>query len=292
MATTTRMTRRIQTRVQPGGLELTIQGLREIWSRRQLTRYLVQADMVKHGANTLLGNIWWVLDPLLQMAVYVIFVSVILGKGGADYPLFVFAAILPWKWFSTSMSDAILSVTSREAIIKQVKFPVIVLPVAATASGVVSFAFGLIPLFGMMILFYSDRITPWLLLIPIVALVQFVFTLSLCIVFAAVNVFFRDMGNLERHLVRLWFYLSPALYATKDLDPARYGILATLYKLNPWVPLFESYHSLIYAAPGPAAVPGPPDWAQLGILFVVSLFLIAIAVLIFKRLEPAFAKVI
>jgi ABC-type polysaccharide/polyol phosphate export permease len=290
MATTTRPIRRIQTRARPGPIELVVEGLREIWSRRQLARYLVQADMIKHGANTFLGNVWWVLDPLLQMAVYVLFVAVILGTGGADYPLFVFAAILPWKWFSTSMSDGILSVTSREAIIRQVKFPAIVLPVAATASGVVSFIFGLIPLFAMMVAFYADRITPYLLLIPAVAAVQFFFSLSLCIVFAAINVFFRDLGNLERHLVRLWFYLSPALYATKDLDPAKYGILAQLYKMNPWVVLFESYHDVIYA--GPKGVPGPPDWAGLGILLLVSFVLIGFATFIFKRLEPAFAKVL
>jgi ABC-type polysaccharide/polyol phosphate export permease len=290
MATTTRMTRRIQTRAQPGPIESIAQGLREIWVRRQLTRYLVQADLVKHGANTVLGNIWWVLDPLLQMAIYVVFITIITKQTKPDYPLFVFAAILPWKWFTTSINDSILSVTSREAILKQVKFPAIVLPVAATASGVVSFAFGLIPLMAMMLLFYSDRITPWLLLIPFVALVQFVFTLSLAIVCAAINVFFRDLGNLGRHLLRLWFYLSPALYAAKDLDPAKWGVVATLYKLNPWVSLFESYHNVIYA--GPSGVPGPPDWAALTALFCVSLVLILGAVLVFKRLEPAFAKVI
>ncbi len=287
---TTRTVRRIQTRARPGSIELIGEGLREIWSRRQLTRYLVQADMVKHGANTVLGNIWWVLDPLLQMAIYVIFVSVILKRGGPDYPLFVFSAILPWKWFSTSINDAITSVTSREAIIKQVKFPTIVLPVAATASGVVSFIFGLVPLFGMMIFFYADRLTPYLLFIPIVAAVQFLFTLSLCLVFAAINVFFRDLGNLARHFLRLWFYLSPALYATKELDPGKYGILAQLYKLNPWVPLFESYHNVIYA--GPSGFAEAPDWLSLATLSVFSLFLIAGATLIFKRLEPAFAKVI
>jgi ABC-type polysaccharide/polyol phosphate export permease len=290
MATTTGTVRRIQTRARPGSLELIREGIREIWSRRQLTRYLVQADMVKHGANTVLGNIWWVLDPLLQMAIYVVFVSVILKRGGPDYPLFVFSAILPWKWFSTSINDAIGSVTSREAIIKQVKFPTIVLPVAAISSGVVSFIFGLVPLLGMMIFFYADRLTPFLLLIPVVAAVQFFFTLSLCIVAAAINVFFRDLGNLARHFLRLWFYLSPALYATKDLDPGKYGIFAELYKLNPWVPLFESYHNVIYG--GASGVPQVPDWASLGVLLVVSCGLIAGATLVFKRLEPAFAKVI
>jgi len=285
MATTTGTVRRIKTQARPGPLQLVGEGLREIWSRRQLARYLVHADMIKHGANTVLGNIWWILDPLLQMAIYVIFVSVILKRGGPDYQLFVFAAILPWKWFSTSINDAILSVTSRESIIKQVKFPTIVLPVAATVSGVVSFVFGLIPLFGMMIAFYADRITPYLVLIPVVAFVQFFFTLSLCIVCASINVFFRDLGNLARHFIRLWFYLSPALYGGSEIDPNKYGVIAQIYKLNPWVPLFESYHNVIYNGTF-------PDWAGLGALLVVSFGLIAIATLIFKRLEPAFAKVI
>jgi len=285
MATTTAAQRRIKTQARPGALKLVAEGLREIWSRRQLARYLVQADMMKHGANTVLGNIWWVLDPLLQMAIYVIFVSVILKRGGPDYPLFVFAAILPWKWFSTSINDSILSVTSREAIIKQVKFPTIVLPLAATVSGVVSFLFGLIPLFGMMLAFYADRITPYLLLIPVVAFVQFFFTLSLCIVAAAINVFFRDLGNLARHFIRLWFYLSPALYGGAEIDPTKYGAIAQVYKLNPWVPLFESYHDVIYNGTF-------PDWFGLAGLLVVSFGLIAVATLIFKRLEPAFAKVI
>jgi ABC-type polysaccharide/polyol phosphate export permease len=291
MATTTGTVRRVQTRARPGSIHLVVEGISEIWSRRQLARYLVQADMIKHGANTVLGNIWWVLDPLLQMGVYVIFVSVILGKGGKDYPLFVFSAILPWKWFSVSINDAITSVTTREGIIKQVKFPTIVLPVAANASGVVSFAFGLIPLMGMIILFYNDRFSPYLLFIPLIAFVQFFFTMSMCIVAAAVNVFFRDLTNLARHLLRLWFYLSPALYATKDLNPAKYGILADLYKLNPWVPLFESYHNVIYGNPTTLVLQAP-DFVGLSILFVVSLFLIGVATLIFKRLEPAFAKVI
>jgi ABC-type polysaccharide/polyol phosphate export permease len=277
--------RRVHAAVRPGPLSLISEGFRDIWSRRRLTRYLVQADMAKHGADTVLGNIWWVLDPLLQMAVYVVLVSVIFKRGGPDYPLFVFAAILPWKWYSSSVNDAITSVTAREAIIKQVKFPKIVLPVASTVGGIVSFAFGLIPLFAMVGLFYSDRLSASALLIPAVALVQFVFTLATCVAMAAINVFFRDLGNLARHLLRLWFYLSPGLYSVKDIDESKYGILAQLFKLNPWTTLFESYRDVLYNGVTPA-------WGALALLLVASLALLAGATLFFKRLEPAFAKVI
>ena len=88
--------------VRPGPIAPVREGIQDSFSRRRLIRYLVQADLKKKGADTLLGNIWWMLDPLLQMVVYVILVSLIFQRKQPDYPLFVFAAILPWKWFSSS----------------------------------------------------------------------------------------------------------------------------------------------------------------------------------------------
>ncbi len=267
----------------PNPFQLIAQGFREIWSRRRLTRYLVQADLHRHGADTILGNIWWVLDPLLQMIVYVILVSVIFQRATEDYALFVFAAILPWKWFSASVNDSITSVTSRERIIKQVSFPKIVLPVAATSSGIVSFAFGMIPMLGLMLLFYSDRISLFLLVIPAVAVVQLVFTLAIAILVSAVNVFFRDVGNVARHGLRIWFYLSPGLYGLDALtgNPT----LQSLMRLNPWATMFESYRALIYYGTW-------PDWGALAILLGLSVLGLGVAMVFFKRVEPAFAKVL
>jgi ABC-type polysaccharide/polyol phosphate export permease len=266
-------------------MELIAEGFRDVWSRRRLARYLVRAELHKHGADTLLGNVWWLLDPLLQMAVYVVFVSVIARISKPDYPLFVFCAILPWKWFSSAVNDGILSVTSRERIIKQVKFPKIVLPFASTLGGIVNFTFGLIPLLGLMLLFYSDRISPTLLLIPIIAAVQFVFSLAVAIFVSALNVFFRDIANVARHGLRLWFYLSPALYSFDDVRTRAGGLAGTLYSLNPWTPLFESYRAVIYNKT-------IPPWEPLAILLVVSVVLLGLAILFFKRVEPSFAKVL
>jgi ABC-type polysaccharide/polyol phosphate export permease len=272
---------------RPNALRLVLTGLSDIVSRRRLTRYLVSAELTKTGADTILGNVWWILDPLLQMVVYVAFISLVVGATAADFPLFVFAAILPWKWFSAAVNDAILSIVSRERIIKQVHFPKIVLPVASTVSGVVHFAFGLVPLAGLMILFYPHRLSTMLLLIPAVALVQFVFTLGLAILVAAVNVFYRDLGNLSRHVLRLWFYLSPALYAASQVDSVAgdKGWIAALFRLNPFTVLFESYRAVIYDGVAPA-------WDGLGLLLAASLVLLAACTWAFKRVEPAFAKVL
>ena len=207
--------------VRPGPIGLVREAVSELWSRRRLVRYLVQADLKKKGADTLLGNLWWVLDPLLQMLVYVVLVSVIFQRTQEAYPLFIFAAILPWKWFTSSVGDAIVSVSSQDRLIKQIHFPKLVLPTAAMAAGIVNFAFGLIPLLGLLLLFYPAKISPYLLLVPVIGVVQLVFTAAFGFVVATVNVFFRDVGNISRHVLRLWFYLSPALYGPATIEKHR-----------------------------------------------------------------------
>jgi lipopolysaccharide transport system permease protein len=282
---TSAQTRRIRAARRPGSLELIAEAFRETWTHRRLVRYLVRADLRKHGSDTLLGNVWWILDPLLQMAVYVVLISIIFRATTPDYPLFVFAAILPWKWYSAAVNDGIQAVTSRERIIKQVKFPKIVLPVAAAVGGIVNFVFGLIPLFALILLFYSDRWSPTLVFIPLIAAVQFVFTLATAVILSAVNIFFRDIANVARHALRLWFYLSPALYAFDTVADRWDGLVGRILTLNPWTHLFEAYRAVIYGE-------SLPNFGALAAVLVASTVLLALATLFFKRVEPSFAKVL
>lgn len=278
---------------RPSAFVLLGEALDEISSRRRLVRYLVQADIRKKGADTFFGNLWWVLDPLLQMGVYVVFVSLILSVKTPDYPLFVLSAILPWKWFTSSVTDASQSVVSQGSLIRQIQFPKLVLPVSATTAAVVGFAFGVIPLVGIM-LFYPHRISPFVLLIPVIAFVQYVFSLGLSFIVSAVNVFFRDLGNVLRHALRLWFYLSPSLYSMSTLDDSATfranPILRIVAHANPFATLFEAYRAIIYGKPD--SPPHLPDFQSLGTLLVASVVLLAIGAVVFKRLEPSFAKVL
>lgn len=284
------------TATRPGPFALITEAMQELWSRRRLIRYLVQADMKKKGADSLLGNLWWVADPLLQMLVYVVLVSLIFRQSVEDYPLFIFAAILPWKWFTSAVSDAITSVSSRDRLIKQIQFPKVVLPASATVAGVVNFVFGLVALAALLIVFYRDSISVALLWIPVIAVVQFVFTLAFALVVAAVNVFYRDIGNVSRHVLRLWFYLSPGLYGAAALAALRqsHPEVASLMTLNPFYVLFTAYRDVIYGASGDGSrvVGATPDLATLGVLLVASLTFLAVATVFFKRLEPSFAKVL
>jgi ABC-type polysaccharide/polyol phosphate export permease len=277
---------------KPGPLALVGEAIADVVSRRRLVRYLVQAEIRKRGVNTLLGNLWWVLDPLLLMAVYVVLVTFIRTRAIPDYPLFVFAAVLPWKWFTASVGDATSSVVNQHRLVKQIAFPKIVLPVAATTAGSVGFAFGLIPLFGIM-LFYPDRLSALVLLIPVIAAVQFVFTLAIAVLVAAGNVFFRDLGNVVRHLLRLWFYLSPGLYSLahiQELGTVQANPwISTVFSLNPVAVLFESYRSVIYGTE--TSGPVLPNFVALAWLLLASIVFLAVSSVVFKRLERDFAKV-
>jgi homopolymeric O-antigen transport system permease protein len=267
--------------------ELLVEGFSEILNRRRLIRYMVLANMKRTHADTALGQLWWVLDPLFLMVIYVVLVQVIFQRSTPDYPLFIFAAILPWKWFSISLGSSAGSVTGREGLIRQIQFPKIVLPVAAIVAATVSFAISLLAL-AVMYLPYLDRLSPWLIALPLIAAVQFAFSLALGFGLAAMNVFYRDVQVILGHVVRLWFYASPGLWALSDLEDN--PTLHTLLSLNPMAPVLESYRAVIYGTT--AGDPLAPDFAGLAYTLVVSAVVILFTVVVFKRTEPAFAKVV
>jgi ABC-type polysaccharide/polyol phosphate export permease len=285
-------------RQSPGGpssFSLLRQGFADILSRRRLIRYLVQAEMKKRGSDTILGNLWWILDPLLQLVVYVIFVSVIAKRPAPDYPLFIFAAIVPWKWFSAVITDASSSVVAAGTLIRQIAFPKIVLPVSSATAGVVGFVWGLVPL-AALILLHPQRLSLMIIWLPVIAGVQFVFTLAAAVLVSAANVFFRDLGNALGHALRLWWFLSPGLYSLDSLRDISFiqhhPIVSALVWLNPFAVLFEAYRAVIYGSADGTGPPHPPDVLALLWLLVGSLVFLAVCVTFFKRVEPEFAKVL
>ena len=275
-------------------LTLLRRGVSDILSRRRLVRYLVQAEMKKRGSDTVLGNLWWILDPLLQMVVYVVFITIVARSPAPDYPLFVFAAILPWKWYSAAVTDSATAVVRHDKLIRQIAFPKLVLPTATTTAGVVGFVWGLVPLLLLLLLF-PHRLSVMLLWIPVIAAVQFVFTLASAILVSAANVFFRDLGNAVTHGLRLWWFLSPGLYSLSQLEDISIvrenPALAFVAGFNPFAVLFEAYRSVVYGS-GDGGLPHPPDLIALGFLLAGSLVFLGLCIVFFKRVEPDFAKIL
>jgi lipopolysaccharide transport system permease protein/teichoic acid transport system permease protein len=264
------------------------EGIHDLTSRVRLIRFLVGAEMKRTHADTAIGTLWWILDPVLQMFVYWVLVAVIFQRTTPDILLFLMSAILPWKWFASTLSEASTSITSRQSLIRQLQFPKLVLPTAGATAAVVSFAFGLVALAGLYLL-YPERLSYWVLALPAIAAVQFVFGLALGIFLAAMNTFFRDVQNVLRHVVRLWFYMSPVLYSLDQLEgqPVAQQVLG----LNPMAPILEGYRRVLYGTE--ESVGGmAPDWLPLLGVLGLSTILLALAIVAFKRAEPAFARIL
>lgn len=286
---------------RPGSLGLIKEAFSEAFRRRRLVRYLVQADIKRKGGDSLLGNLWWVLDPLLEMGVYIILLVVIFQRKTPDFPLFIFCALLPWKWFASSIGESTASVVRQEKLIKQLQFPKIVFPIAAITAQIVNLFFGTIILMVMLFVAYPQHATINMLWLPFIALVQWVFTLGLSLIVASVNVFYRDVGILSGHLIRMWWFLSPGIWSFSgggrfETIESALGPFVVILKYNPFAVLLTAYRDVIYGRvddTGNSFTPGqPPDLIALGVLLVLSMGLVVLGALVFKRLEPAFAKVL
>ena len=129
-------------------MDLITTAIHEMVSRRRLIRYLVRAEIKKQGTDTVLGNIWWILDPLLSMLVYVVVMTFIFPRKTPDFPLFLLAAMIPFKWFTSTISASVTSVTAQGPLIKQIQFPKIVLPLTINGAELVNLGFGLIVLWA------------------------------------------------------------------------------------------------------------------------------------------------
>ena len=310
---------------RPGPLALIRNAITDVWSRRRLIRYMVRADIKKRGVNTVLGNVWWVLDPLITMMVYVLVMTVIFQRSTPDFPLFLLSAMVPFKWFTATIGSSTNAITGKESLIKQILFPKIILPVTITLSQIVGFLFGMAVLFVLWFTVYHDHVTWQVVWVPLIAVVQYVFVLGWTFMVSAVTVFYRDVGIVIGHFMRLLFWVSPILWSFMEVAGRGAmlqkglagiernlglpeGVLFGAISLNPTSLLIESYRKVIYGGLDRTEIVNangrvidetlswtkavPPDFETLFIIFAVGVVITLLGTLIFKRLEPSFTKVL
>lgn len=273
-------------RPRRGTVGTILESLSSLVERRRLVWYLTISEIRNKGANSLLGNIWWFLDPALQLFVYFLLVSVIFQQAQPAILLFLGSAILPWKWFSAALASATTSVRGREQVMRQIAFPHLVLPASSVFASVANFAFALVPL-GALYLLYPDRLTPWSLAVIPVAVVQFLWTVPVVIMLSAVAVFFRDISNFIPHGLRIWFYLSPALFPLEKLQALgdQYPWFGFFVTINPFTWLFSGYRDALYYGRS-------PQWEVLAILALASIPATLLSIYLFRRVSPLFVKVL
>lgn len=251
---------------------------KELYHYRELLKTNVKKDIRGKYKGSFLGILWSFINPLLQVLVYALVFPYIMKVETENYLIFLICGIIPWTWFITSISQGTTSITNNANLIKKVYFPREILPISVVTSGLINFLISCIIIL-IFVLLGGLTISWHLIFLPLIIIVQYIFTLALIFVLSAVNVYVKDVEYIVAFIINMLFYATPILYTTEMFS----GPILWLFRLNPLAHLINAYRDVFY-------VHHIPNLINLSILLGVSILLVVICYIIFKKLEKGFAE--
>jgi len=243
-----------------------------------LLRSLVDRDMKLMYKRSALGATWTLISPLLQLLVFVFVFQVIIKVDIPQYSSYVFSGLLVWNWFQTSLFQATGIIIHSRSLIRQPGFPTAVLPIVVVTTGLIHFILAL-PILVVFLLLDGVKLTPLILVLPLLQLIQFALTVTFSYFLAALNVTFRDTQHTLGVLLQLLFYLTPIFYKLDNI-PQQYWYA---YGLNPMVHIVTCYRQILIWGV-------QPDWLALGIISLITLVLLPLGYQLFKRQSLRFVE--
>jgi len=261
--------------------ELSRGWLAELWRFRELVYFLAWRDVKVRYKQAALGAAWAILQPLLSMILFTLFFGRLasIPSDGIPYPLFSYAALLLWTYFSGVLGQGGQCLVSNSNLITKVYFPRLTLPAANAVSGLLDLAVGLGFLVALMV--YYGVYSGWsLLLAPVFVAALVLFTLGASMILASLNVWYRDIKYASPFLIQMWLFVTPVIYPTSFLPEN----LQTLMALNPLAGIVEGFRACLFAQPL------NPTLSAVSLTAAVVVFVAGL--LYFRKTERAFADVI
>jgi len=260
---------------------------RDLLGYRELFYFLAWRDVLVRYKQTVIGILWAVLRPLLTLLIFVFIFGRVakLPAQGMPYPVMVFAGLLPWQLFSTSLTECSTSLITNSNLISKVYFPRLIVPASAVIVSFVDFAisFGLL---ALLMIFYHVWPTWHLLTLPFFTLLALIASTGAGLWLAALNVEYRDFRYVVPFFVQLGLYVSPVGFSSSLVRDKLGETVFVLYSLNPVVGVVDGFRWAISGGRSPIFLPG------LIASFVVMSLLLVSGVLYFRRMERTFADVI
>jgi lipopolysaccharide transport system permease protein len=256
--------------------------VREMWRYRELLYFLVWRDVKVRYKQTILGALWAILQPLATMLVFSVFFGRMaqMPAGNVPYPLFVFAGLLPWTFFSNAVTGAGGSVVGEQNLVTKVYFPRLFIPLGTVGAGLVDFAIALCVLMVMM-LCYGKLPGVGMLALPALTLALLAAALGVGVTLSALTVAYRDFRHVVPFMVQLWLFATPCIYMKTDTIGPRWN---AILPFNPAFGIIKNFRA--------AALGEPFDWYSLSISTAVAIGLLVVGSLYFRRVERSFADII
>lgn len=256
--------------------------LASVWQYREMLYFLVWRDVIVRYKQTALGAAWVIVQPLITMLIFTLIFGNFarIPSDGIPYPVFAFSALLPWSYFSQALAKSSNSLVNSSNLVTKIYFPRLLIPLAASISPVVDLFFSFLVLLVLMA-WYNIAPTWGLLALPLFLGLAIMTALAVGLWSSALNVRYRDVGNIILFLSQVWMYASPVAYPV-SMVPVKWRLL---YSLNPMVGVIEGFR---WALLGKES----PDYMLMAVSSSVVLALLAGGIVYFKRMEQTFADVI
>lgn len=256
--------------------------LKKLLSYHELLINIALRDIKARYKQSLLGTTWAIIQPLSLMLIFTVVFSKFLHikTNGTPYPIFSYCSLLPWSFFSSSLTFAIPSLINNSNLVTKIYFPREIFPIASIMSCFLDFLVAGI-LFVFMMFYYRVHLSCHVFFTPLIIFIQILFTLGISFFASAVIVFFRDVRYIVPLGLQLWMFATPVVYPT-SLVPAQY---LPIYMLNPMAGIMDSYRRVILFGE-------PPNAKYLGIAFLISIITFSFAYGFFKKAEMKFADII
>jgi lipopolysaccharide transport system permease protein len=248
----------------------------------ELLMNLTRREVRGRYSQSLFGIGWAIAQPLATMAVFTIVFSRVarMPSDGVPYPIFAYAALVPWFFFSNSVASGTLSLITYRNIVTKTYFPREIVPLAQICSRFIDF-FAAASLYAVLMAYYRVTLGPWALLAPAFFLLLIVFTVGFTMLTSALNVFYRDVNPVVQIALQLWLYLTPVAYPLSAVSPK----FRPLFVLNPLSAIVEGFRSSIVFGHA-------PDWPLVAVSCAMTLSMFTAAFVGFKRMDKYFADVI
>lgn len=265
-----------------------------LYAYRELMVMLAWKNIALRYKQAYLGIAWAILKPVTLMLIFTLVKSFVgIESGDIPYPILVFAALMPWTFFQESASDGVNSVVSNTALVKKIYFPREIFPITAVLTKLVELGINFIILAGLMV-WYGMMPSAHVLWVPVILAYTVLAALTIAFVGAAINVYFRDMGQALPVLLSLLMYASPVIYPlqlvkdkllTQQAAGEWSNMLYTLYTLNPLAGIIDAFQNVVLRSQ-------PPDLAAMVPGAIMISILLPLSYLYFKRAEAYFADII
>lgn len=256
-------------------------GFTEVWRFRELLYFLTLRDIKIRYKQTLLGASWAIIQPLFTMLLFTLFFGRLARIPSDDipYPLFAYAGLLPWTFFSNTVTNSANSLVGGATLITKVYFPRMIIPAAPVLAGLVDLAIAFLLLIPL--LFYYRVSLSWqLVMLPVFVILATLLAFGVGMWMSALNVKYRDVRYALPFLIQLWLFASPVIYPTSML-PANWRWLLIL---NPMTGIIEGLRSSLF---GRAF-----DWPAIAVSALITLLLVPLSAIFFRRVEDSFAEII